>query len=168
MRPGSSAGRTRSCCCASTCSTSGCERYLPLGDPTRFLGSLADLFGRAKETGITPAELADYAAELAAGATAALDGAPDEAARAAALTLVDEAAGQSELATAYARYQALMLERGLLDFGDQVSLATRLLRERPAVAGALTDRFRYVLVDEAQDIDPVQLELLRLLTPHES
>ena len=28
-----------------------------------------------------------------------------------------------------------MLERGLLDFGDQVSLATRLLRERPAVAG---------------------------------
>ncbi len=84
----------------------------------------------------------------------------------AAHTLVDEACGQRELAAAYAAYQRLMLERGLLDFGDQVALATRLLRERPAVAGALTERFRYVLVDEAQDIDPVQLELLRLLTPH--
>jgi len=144
----------------------GLQRYLPLGDPTRFLGSLADLFGRAKDTGITPAELADCAAELASGADAALRGAPDKAAQLAARTLVDEAAGQAELAAAYARYQELMLERGLLDFGDQVSLATRLLRERPAVAGAITDRFRYVLVDEAQDIDPVQLEMLRLLTPH--
>ena len=56
----------------------GLERYLPLGDPTRFLGSLADLFGRAKDSGITPAELADYAAELGRGAQAALDGAPDD------------------------------------------------------------------------------------------
>ena len=46
----------------------GLERYRPLGDPTRFLGSLADLFGRAKDAGVTPAELAAYAAELGAGA----------------------------------------------------------------------------------------------------
>ena len=30
----------------------GLQRYLPLGDPARFLGSLADLFGRAKEADI--------------------------------------------------------------------------------------------------------------------
>ncbi len=144
----------------------GLRRYLPLGDPTRFLGALADLFGRAKDAGIPPTELADYAAELGAGAEAAVVAAPNDAARTVARTLVDEAAGQAELAVAYARYQDLMLERGLLDFGDQVSLVTRLLRERPAVAGALAGRFRYVLVDEAQDIDPVQLELLRLVAPH--
>ena len=144
----------------------GLQRYLPLGDPTRFLGSLADLFGRAKDAGVTPADLAAYAAELGAGAQAALAVAPDAATQAAARTLVDEAAGQAELAVAYARYQALLAERGLLDLGDQVSLATRLLRERPAVAGVLTERFRYVLVDEAQDIDPVQLELIQLLAAH--
>ncbi len=144
----------------------GLQRYLPLGDPTRFLGSLADLFGRAKDVGITPADLEAAALELAAGAAAALAMSPDATAASVAGTLVDEAAGQVELAVAYSRYQQLMLDRGLLDFGDQVSLATRLLRERPAVAGALTGRYRYVLVDEAQDIDPVQLELLRLLAPH--
>ena len=82
----------------------GLDRYLPLGDPTRFLGSLADLFGRAKDTGVTPAELADYAAELAGGAEAAFRDAPDGAAQVAARTLVDEASGQRELAAAYGRY----------------------------------------------------------------
>ncbi len=143
----------------------GLRRYLPLGDPTRFLGALADLFGRAKDSGVAPAEFAAYAAELAAGADAAVIGAPDDATRMVARSLVDEAAGQGELAGAYGRYQELMLAQGLLDFGDLVSLTTRLLRERPSVAGELTDRFRFVLVDEAQDIDSVQLELLRLLTP---
>ncbi len=144
----------------------GLQRYLPLGDPTRFLGSLADLFGRAKDAGVSPADLEAAARELAAGAGAALAVAPDDAARAAARMLVDEAAGQAELAVVYARYQGLMIDQGLLDFGDQVSLATRLVRERPAVAGVLTGRYRYLLVDEAQDMDPVQLELLRLLAPH--
>ena len=51
----------------------GLQRYLPLGDPTRFLGSLADLFGRAKDAGVTPADLEVAARELAAGAGAALD-----------------------------------------------------------------------------------------------
>ncbi len=90
----------------------GLQRYLPLGDPARFLGSLADLFGRAKEADIAPAELSSYAAELGAGAQAALEIAPDAATHTAALGLVDEAAGQAELATAYARYQSLLAERG--------------------------------------------------------
>ena len=144
----------------------GLQRYLPLGDPARFLGSLADLFGRAKDAGVTPAELTDYAAALGAGAQAAFSVAPDVATQGAARTLVDEAAGQAELALAYSRYQDLLAERGLVDLADQVSLATRLLRERPVVAGVLTERFRYVLVDEAQDIDPVQREMIQLLASH--
>src|SRR6187397_167807 len=35
----------------------GLQRYLPLADPTRFLGALVDLFGRAKDEGIEPAAL---------------------------------------------------------------------------------------------------------------
>ena len=51
----------------------GLQRYLPLGDPTRFVGALADLFTKAKEEGIRPDELAVYAVELEAGARAALE-----------------------------------------------------------------------------------------------
>ena len=110
----------------------GLERYLPLGDPTRFLGSLADLFGRAKDSGITPAELADWRPGAGRrGGQAALAMAPDETAASVARHARGRGGGPARARRAYARYQELMLERGLLDFGDQVSLATRLLRERP-------------------------------------
>ena len=32
----------------------GLDRYRPLGDPTRFLEALADLFSRAKDEGVEP------------------------------------------------------------------------------------------------------------------
>ncbi|MET0771912.1 MAG: ATP-dependent helicase, partial [Candidatus Limnocylindrales bacterium] len=143
----------------------GLDRYRPLGDPTRLLASLADLFTRAKDEGIAPDDLIGYARDLDAGSRAAAEGLP-EGDREVIDALLDEAAGVAELATAYERYQALLRDKGLIDFGDQVSLAARLLRERPAVAATLRTRHRYVLVDEAQDMDPAQLELLRLVAGH--
>src|SRR5262249_16069997 len=140
----------------------GLDRYRPLGDPTRLLASLADLFARAKDEGIGPEDLIGYARDLDAGARAAAEDVPEEA-RPVIAGLLDESQGIAELATAYERYQALLSDKGLIDFGDQVSLAARLLRERPAVAASVSDRFRYVLVDEAQDMDPIQVELLRLV-----
>lgn len=143
----------------------GLDRYRPLGDPTRLLVSLADLFGRAKDQGIAPEDLMGYARDLDAGARAAADGIPEDG-RDVLAPLLDEASGVAELATAYERYQGLLRDKGLIDFGDQVSLATRLLRERPAVAAAVSARYRQVLVDEAQDMDPSQVELLRLVATH--
>ncbi|MBX3029377.1 MAG: ATP-dependent helicase [Chloroflexi bacterium] len=145
--------------------TLGLDRYLPLGDPTRFLGALADVFARAKDEGIGPEDLAAWAHELAAGVRAVAADAPPEA-RDAIEALLDEAASAAELARAYGRYQELLRDKGLIDFGDQVSLATRLLQERPAVAAAVADRYRHVLVDEAQDMDPIQLDLLRRVAGH--
>ncbi len=143
----------------------GLDRYRPLGDPTRLLASLADLFSRAKDEGIGPRDLQAYARDLGAGARAAAEALQGEAGDAIG-ALLDEADGVAELATAYERYQGLLRDQGLIDFGDQVSLATRLLRERPAVAAAVGARYRHVLVDEAQDMDPSQLELLRLVAAH--
>ena len=143
----------------------GLDRYRPLGDPTRLLASLADLFARAKDEGSTPEDLIGYARDLDAGVRAAADDVPEDG-RAVIEGLLDESAAVAEIATAYERYQALLVDKGLIDFGDQVSLATRLLRERPAVAATVAARYRYVLVDEAQDMDPIQVELLRLVAAH--
>ena len=49
------------------------------------------------------------------------------------------------------------------DFGDQVSLALRLLREHPAVLAEKRQRYRYILVDEFQDTNYAQFELVKLL-----
>ncbi|HET9614399.1 MAG TPA: ATP-dependent DNA helicase, partial [Candidatus Limnocylindrales bacterium] len=57
----------------------------------------------------------------------------------------------------------LLAAHGAIDFGDQVSLALRLLRESPAARRAVQDRFRYVLVDEFQDTNRSQSELVAIV-----
>ncbi len=149
------------------------DAYRPLGDPTRFLAALATLFSRCKDEDITPATYAQHAERVAAEAARlgeAVGIAGDtatEADRDAADALVEEAARQAELARAFARYQELLAANGFVDFGDQVALALRLVRESAAARTAIAGRFRYVLVDEFQDTNRAQAELVGLLAePH--
>ncbi len=135
------------------------DRYRPLGDPTRFLAALATLFSRCKDEDVSPAAYLAYAEGLLAAARAA------ESSDAAAA--LEEAERQLELARAYARYQELLAANGFIDFGDQVGLALRLLRESPAVRATIQRRFRYILVDEFQDTNRAQAELVALIAePH--
>jgi len=67
-----------------------------------------------------------------------------------------------ELARAYARYQELLGAAGFIDFGDQVSLALRLVRTSAAARAELRSRFRYVLVDEFQDTNRAQAEIVSI------
>jgi ATP-dependent DNA helicase UvrD/PcrA len=126
------------------------ERFRPLGDPTRFLHALVTLISRARDEDVTPADYRAAAAALAAEAG-------DDPA------LTDAAARQQELAALYEAYERLMRSQDRIDFGDQVSLALRLLREHPAALEAERGRYRYILVDEFQDTNHAQFELVRLL-----
>jgi ATP-dependent helicase/nuclease subunit A len=47
-----------------------------------------------------------------------------------------------------------------LNYGDLLNLTARVLRENESVRRALQQKFRYLLVDEFQDTDPVQAEIL--------
>ena len=145
------------------------DEYRPLGDPTRFLGALATLFSRCKDEDVSPQAYLDFAAELKAGSASSRAfgdaGIPDAAD--AATALEEAARRQTELARAYDCYQKLLRKAGLIDFGDQVSLALRLLRESAAARVELQRRFRYILVDEFQDTNRAQSELVELLAaPH--
>src|SRR5207247_1060518 len=89
----------------------------------------------------------------------------------AALLLAAEAgAGErlQVLARLYQAYQQRMVDARLLDFRDLISSAIELLQSSPLLRDALRSKFRLVLVDEFQDVDPAQFELLRLLAPPES
>ncbi|MCU0477385.1 MAG: ATP-dependent helicase [Chloroflexi bacterium] len=133
------------------------DEYRPLGNPTRFLDALAALFSRLKDEDVSPAAYAAHAARLAAEAEAVTRDLPAREA------LLETARKQAELAAAYSRYQELLGEAGAIDFGDQVALALRLLREHPAARAELQARFRYILVDEFQDVNRAQAELVALL-----
>jgi DNA helicase-2/ATP-dependent DNA helicase PcrA len=62
------------------------------------------------------------------------------------------------------RLRQALAARGLVDFDGLIELSTEVLRQAPAVAAALRQRWPRVSVDEYQDIDAAQYELLRLLT----
>lgn len=61
-----------------------------------------------------------------------------------------------ELQTAYARFK---LSRGLVDYDDLLTLFRLLVRD-PRTAPVIRQRFPYVMVDEAQDCNRVQIEIM--------
>jgi ATP-dependent helicase/nuclease subunit A len=61
-------------------------------------------------------------------------------------------------------YQARKARAGRLDFQDLLVRARDLVRDRPDVRADFQRRIRYLLVDEFQDTDPLQLELVLALT----
>ena len=129
------------------------QRYRPAGDPVRHVRALLDLFGRARDDDIAPEDYVAFARQMAVEAG-------DDAAR-------DEAAAQEELAAVYAAYTRLKETSGVIDFGDQIALSLRVLRDHPGAAQRLADRHRYVLVDEFQDTNDAQFKLIQqLVAPH--
>ena len=61
-------------------------------------------------------------------------------------------------------YEAEKERLGKLDFDDLLLECRRLLREREAVLAACRRRWSHVMVDEFQDTNPVQYDILRLIS----
>jgi ATP-dependent exoDNAse (exonuclease V) beta subunit len=75
---------------------------------------------------------------------------------------------QQELLGCVDAYGRMKSAAGALDFLDLLLEARDLVRDCPGVRRAFQDRFKYILVDEFQDTDPLQAEILLLLAAHES
>ena len=74
------------------------------------------------------------------------------------------AALQHDFGDSLARYERLKAAEGALDFVDLLLCARTLLRDNPAVRRTFRERFTHVFVDEFQDTDPLQAEILILLS----
>jgi len=92
----------------------------------------------AKVTQVRPDEYA--AASAKAGRTPPLDG--------------------TALARVYAAYEELRTERHLVDFESVLELTAAILAEYPAAARSVRDRYACFVVDEYQDVNPLQKLLL--------
>ncbi|MCP4601026.1 MAG: UvrD-helicase domain-containing protein [Proteobacteria bacterium] len=67
----------------------------------------------------------------------------------------------------YALYEKRMRDACALDFGDLLYCTVRGMQQSQAFFDAISGRFDYILVDEFQDTNQVQLELIRILVkPH--
>ncbi len=63
----------------------------------------------------------------------------------------------------YRDYNDRLANQGTIDFDDILLLAYRILTELPQVARLYTRMYRYICVDEAQDLNEAQYALIRVL-----
>lgn len=125
------------------------DYYRPLGNPSRHIHALLTHFSKCKDELIAPEDYLAYAENVT------LDGDTTEQ---------DEKSRLTELANTYHAYNQLLLDNQAMDFGDLIFYTVTLLRERPQIKKKLQQQFKYVLIDEFQDVNYAQYELVQLLT----
>ncbi|NBE82287.1 UvrD-helicase domain-containing protein [Micromonospora rubida] len=77
----------------------------------------------------------------------------------------DRAAAKAEAGEDLAAYTALLRKRDLVDLDELLTLPVELLRADKKLVRRYRDQWQWIFVDEYQDVDAVQYELLRLLSP---
>ena len=65
-----------------------------------------------------------------------------------------------EVARVFEAYEELCREYNLLDFESMLELTAGMITEYPAIAQRVRDQYRYFVVDEFQDVNPLQKLLL--------
>lgn len=75
----------------------------------------------------------------------------------------EKAPADGELGRALVAYDKALCHHNSVDFDDLLRLAVRLLREHPGVRAEYAARYRWISIDEYQDIDAWQYQLVRLM-----
>ena len=63
----------------------------------------------------------------------------------------------------YKTYEEKIKKRGLIDFDDFAKMTVDKLREDENLRNSLKERFKYILIDEFQDINKVQMQAISLI-----
>jgi len=125
------------------------DYYAPMGNPTSYIHELIKHFSKCKDELVGPDKYLEYAENLK------LDN--------------DDTQGEiknkyEEVAKAYHVYNQILLDNACLDFGDLIFYMIKILKERPEILKSLQKQFKYILVDEFQDVNWAQYILVKLLS----
>ena len=127
------------------------KSLLPLGNPTKYASALVQLIGRCKDELVTPQDYRKWA-----------EGLPHTSK---AERLYRQR--HQEITRAYAFYQDLLAQEGLIDFADLVAKPYYLLHSRPDLLARMRGTYRHLVVDEFQDTNVSQNELMMLIAGEE-
>jgi superfamily I DNA/RNA helicase len=70
--------------------------------------------------------------------------------------------------TFFEDYQKSLTSNRIIDFMDMISIAIQILEDNPDLTSKYSNRWKYILVDEFQDLNPSQFKLLMLLLRNHS
>ena len=76
--------------------------------------------------------------------------------------------GKSEFISIYKQYENIKNENNKIDFDDMVCKCYELLNKNPEILMRWKNRYKYILIDEFQDINKAQYECIRILTDRTS
>jgi len=124
------------------------DYYRPLGNPSKHIHELLKHFSKCKDELISPEEYLEYAEGIQ------LDTGSVE---------IEERNRIIELGKCYHQYNQLLLDNACLDFADLIYYTVKLLEKRPKIKEKLQKRFKFILVDEFQDVNWSQYKLVSLL-----
>jgi DNA helicase-2/ATP-dependent DNA helicase PcrA len=72
-----------------------------------------------------------------------------------------------QIAEVFREYEKYLNENNLVDFDDLIALTYKLLDENPQLAEATSKKYQYIMIDEYQDTNELQLKLIqKLCTTH--
>ena len=72
-------------------------------------------------------------------------------------------ANYEKIAKAYKSYEEYLAANNLVDFDDLLCLTYRILDSNPSLCNQISNRYKYITIDEYQDTNELQYKLLRKL-----
>jgi DNA helicase-2/ATP-dependent DNA helicase PcrA len=131
-----------------------------LASKSTLVNAVMQFAGECSEHLVTPDQAAGYLAEEVdrIAALPYIDGSTKPA-KQEVRKLLDRLRTRITVANLAAGYNRAKRERGVLDFGDLVSLAARIAREVPQARQLERSRYKVVLLDEFQDTSHAQMVL---------
>nr|WP_275942330.1 ATP-dependent DNA helicase UvrD2 [Streptomyces spiramenti] len=133
------------------------------GDPPRLLERKAQFVAEAAARNrirLERAELRDVIAEIEWSKVTQT--VPEDYPVAVAKSGRDAPRDPAETARVYAGYEQLKQDRGVIDFDDVLLLTVGILQDRPDIAETVHRQYQHFVVDEYQDVSPLQQRLLEL------
>lgn len=79
------------------------------------------------------------------------------------VSLLTEKTENEKLSLMYAEYNDLLNSQNAIDFDDVILYAYKIFVERPEIAKLYRKLYKYISIDEAQDLNYAQYEFIRLL-----
>jgi DNA helicase-2/ATP-dependent DNA helicase PcrA len=116
--------------------------FSPQNDPFGFISSIKSAISRLKDEGISAEEFASRVSKL----KNTNEGEENES--------------MPDLSEIYLKYSAICDAKNSLDFGDLLLKLQHLLKNRKTIRKELQNRYKYILVDEYQDTNSIQMQII--------
>lgn len=133
------------------------SQSLNVPDKLLSVATIKNRIDRLKNAGLSPE---DYAKQIREHAYDSLEASRNQMRR------FGENEHSELIQKCYALYQFRLKSQNAMDFNDLLMVMVQLLQSNEAVLRQLQNRFRYFLVDEFQDTNPIQFRLIQLLSSH--